>query len=89
MSAPSSLEPLDPSPEDRRACTARALRDAARARSASQRAELLEYVVRLNMGLARSVARRYRHRGIEAEDLCQVAYAALARAARAFDPARD
>ena len=27
--------------------------------------------------------------GIEAEDLCQVAYAALTRAARAFDPARD
>jgi len=89
MNAPSSPEPLDLSPEDRRARTARALRDAARARSARQRAELLGYVVRINMGLARSVARRYRHRGIESEDLCQVAYAALTRAARAFDPARD
>ena len=29
------------------------------------------------------------HRGIEEEDLVQVAYAALIRAARGFDPSRD
>ena len=50
--------------------------------------ELLDYVVRINMGVARSVASRYANRGIEEDDLVQVAYAALTRAARDFDPGR-
>lgn len=37
------------------------------------------------MGVARSVARRYRDRSIPLEDLEQVAYVALVRAARKFD----
>lgn len=41
------------------------------------------------MGVARSVASRYANRGIEEEDLLQVAYLALTRAARDFDPQRD
>ena len=40
------------------------------------------------MGVARSVASRYLNRGIEEDDLVQVAYAALTRAARDFDPSR-
>jgi RNA polymerase sigma-B factor len=46
----------------------------------------LEYVVSINMGVARAVASRYANRGLETEDLFQVAYVALTRAARDFDP---
>jgi len=38
------------------------------------------------MTVARSVAARYRHRGVASDDLEQVAYAALVRAAHTFDP---
>src|SRR3954447_18641705 len=54
-----------------------------------RRRQLLEHVVLLNMGVARSVARRYRNRGIAAEDLDQVAYVALVRAADKFDVSLD
>lgn len=53
------------------------------------RRDLLERVVLLNMGVARSVARRYRSKGIASEDLDQVAYVALVRAADKFDPSLD
>jgi RNA polymerase sigma-B factor len=72
----------------RRDRTARALASARTTRCPRRREELLEYVVRINMGVAASVASRYRNRGIEEDDLVQVAYAALTRAARDFDPLR-
>jgi RNA polymerase sigma-B factor len=72
----------------RRERTARALAASGTTRSKSRREELLDYVVRINMGVARSVASRYVNRGIEEDDLVQVAYAALTRAARDFDPGR-
>jgi RNA polymerase sigma-B factor len=50
------------------------------------REELLDQVVLVNTGVARSLARRYTHRGVPLEDLEQVAYTALVRAARKFDP---
>jgi RNA polymerase sigma-B factor len=53
------------------------------------RRDLLEQVVLLNMGVARSVARRYRSKGIASEDLDQVAYVALVRAADKFDPSLE
>jgi RNA polymerase sigma-B factor len=53
------------------------------------RRDLLERVVLLNMGVARSVARRYRSKGIASEDLDQVAYVALVRAADKFDPSLE
>jgi RNA polymerase sigma-B factor len=43
--------------------------------------------VLLNMPVARAVASRFRGKGVPVEDLEQVAYAALLRAARGFDPA--
>lgn len=51
----------------------------------------LEEVVLANLGVARSLASRYRGRGIPEEDLEQVAYAALIVAANRFRPeeARD
>jgi RNA polymerase sigma-B factor len=72
----------------RRERTSVVLAAAADTRSGSRRAELLEYVVRINMGVARSVASRYLNRGIDEDDLLQVAYMALTRAARDFNPDR-
>jgi RNA polymerase sigma-B factor len=74
--------------QQRRDRTRRALAAAAKTQSSRRRRELLDYVVRLNMGVARSVASRYFRRGIEGDDLVQVAYTALIRATRDFDPSR-
>ena len=89
----SALPVVDPSaPEltrqQRRERTARAFASAAATRSPSRREQLEDYAIQLNMDVARSVASRYFDRGIEQEDLLQVAYAALTRAARDFDPSR-
>jgi RNA polymerase sigma-B factor len=69
--------------------TSECLERAAKARSRRDRQEFLDEVVELNMPVARSVAQRYRRRGISDEDLEQVAYLALVRAAAQFDPAFD
>jgi len=94
MEPPSHLLPSAPSQvaltrAQRRDRTSRALAAATRTSSESRRERLLEYVVAINMEVAASVARRFFHRGVESEDLLQVAYAALTRAARMFDPTRD
>jgi len=68
--------------------TAHALVTRAESRSEKRRQELLEYVVSINMDVARAVALRYANRGLETDDLLQVAYTALTRAARDFDPSR-
>jgi RNA polymerase sigma-B factor len=54
--------------------------------SAVERQRLLEEVVVLNIGVANAVASRYRSRGIPGDDLQQVAYVALIKAAQGFDP---
>jgi RNA polymerase sigma-B factor len=59
---------------------------AARASDPAVRERAVEQVVLLNMPVARSVASRFRDRGVPTDDLEQVAYVALLRAARAFDP---
>jgi RNA polymerase sigma-B factor len=51
----------------------------------AERAELIEQIIVINTGVARSIARRYANRGIPLEDLEQVGYLALIRAARKFD----
>lgn len=66
--------------------TASALSAAASADSDAERSSSLDDVVRINMGVACAVAHRYRNRGVADEDLEQVAYLALVRAARQFDP---
>jgi RNA polymerase sigma-B factor len=67
--------------------TARAL---ARAEVTSERRrqELLDYVVSINLDVARALVSTYVDHGHRAEDLLRVAEAALARAARDFDPRR-
>lgn len=54
--------------------------------SETVRAGLLDEIVRLNMGVASDIARRYHGRGIAGEDLDQVAYLGLVKAVRGFDP---
>jgi RNA polymerase sigma-B factor len=72
--------------EDRRALTARLLRQVAEAPDETERLRLQDEVVVLNMGIARAIASRYRGKGIADEDLTQAAYMALLKAARGFDP---
>jgi RNA polymerase sigma-B factor len=52
----------------------------------SEHAQLRADLVSTNMPVARAVAARYRSRGIPLEDLEQVAYLALTKAALRFDP---
>jgi RNA polymerase sigma-B factor len=61
---------------------------AAATATGQQRTDLLRQVVELNMGVASALAARYRDRGISTDDLCQVAYLALVRAANGFDADR-
>jgi RNA polymerase sigma-B factor len=49
-----------------------------------ERQELLEEVVELNLDMARGIARRFRGRGAEADDLEQVAYLGLVKAAHHY-----
>ena len=65
--------------------TASLLTQASHATSHS-RQQLIAEVVELNMGVADAIAARYRRRGIAEEDLRQVAYLALTKAASNFDP---
>ena len=68
--------------------TQRLLRRATAARSPVARQRLLNEVVLLNQGLALRIAHRYRGRGIDLEDLEQVALLALIKAVRRFEPGR-
>jgi RNA polymerase sigma-B factor len=71
---------------DRHAVTNELLAEAAGSSDDSRREEAIHDAVVLNMPVAQGVASRYRDRGVPTEDLEQVAYAALLRAARKFDP---
>ncbi len=88
MSAKPDIRSTSMSRRQRRERTARALTAVADTSSERRRKELLDYVVRINMGVARTVAGRYFHRGVDEDDLVQVAYMALTRAARDFDARR-
>ena len=55
---------------------------------AKERRRFLDEVIVLNMAMADSVVSRYTGRGVATEDLRQVAYIALTRAAHRFDPAQ-
>ena len=68
--------------------TQRLLRRATAARSPAARQRLLNEVVLLNQGLALRIAHRYQGRGIDVEDLEQVALLALIKAVRRFEPGR-
>jgi RNA polymerase sigma-B factor len=62
------------------------LRKASEAKRPSVRDKLRDDAVKLNMPLARAIASRYRAKGVEWDDLLQVAYLALTKAVAGFDP---
>ncbi len=77
-----------PTPHERNArarCTA-AIIERLEGANGDRRKAVLDDLIEANMEVARSVAARYRHRGVASDDLDQVAYAALVRAAHTFDP---
>ena len=61
----------------------------AEATSSDEVARLRRKVVVANMEMARTLARRYRDRGIALADLEQVAYLGLVEAVERFDPSRE
>jgi RNA polymerase sigma-B factor len=65
--------------------TSQVLEQLDRVPDGSARDALIADLIEINMGLAESIASRYRHRGISDEDLQQVAYLALARVAHRYD----
>lgn len=75
----------DPSRSTRTATITAELRDAELEPDA--RDELTNQLIEANVEVARSVALRYRNRGIDLDDLEQVALLGLTKAARRFDPA--
>lgn len=62
------------------------LLEAAAQVSGTERQRLIDEVVLLNLHLAESIAKRYRGRGVECDDLVQVANVGLVNAAQRFDP---
>ncbi|MGN6575643.1 MAG: SigB/SigF/SigG family RNA polymerase sigma factor [Nocardioides sp.] len=54
-----------------------------------ERHRLVDELVVVNLGVAHSIAMRYRNRGISPDDLEQVARLGLVKAAHAFDPTRQ
>ncbi|MGZ4451561.1 MAG: sigma-70 family RNA polymerase sigma factor [Nocardioides sp.] len=70
--------------EVRRSETTRLLEEAAVA-VGEERDALIDQVIVINTSVARAIAARYSNRGIAQEDLEQVAYLALVRAAHKFD----
>jgi RNA polymerase sigma-B factor len=56
--------------------------------SGQRRDALVQRIVRVNMPVARMLAKRYSGRGISADDLEQVAYLGLVKAARGYDAER-
>lgn len=77
--------PVDPA-RTRRDARTEDLAEQLRECDERDRERLLEELVATNMPVAQSIAARYRRRGIPLEDLEQVAYLALVKAARRFDP---
>jgi RNA polymerase sigma-B factor len=88
LSVVPSLPPeTEPSSGTVRARSSAELLNRAATADRRERDRLLDEVIHLNMGVARSVASRYRHRGIPEDDLVQVAYLGLVKAVQGFDPA--
>jgi len=78
------------SPSTRRGELTRSLFvDHASASSACERQRVADQIVEINMGVSRSIARRYRNRGECVEDLEQVAHIGLLKAVAGFDDSRD
>ena len=87
-SALSSARTPDVPRELRRLRTGELFRELSAATDPAAEAGLRDLLVILNVGVARTIARRYHHRGLEADDIDQIAFTALVRAVQGFDPGR-
>ena len=87
VTPPVSTPSSSPARDRRRSETARILLEAQSAEG-EERAALEDAAIRLNMGVAVEIARRYHGRGVGGDDLDQVAYLGLTKAVRGFDPTR-
>ncbi len=67
--------------------TAELLDAAAECQDPTEARKLLDEVILINRGVAEAVASRYYERGVDREDLRQVAYEGLTKAVLRFDPA--
>jgi RNA polymerase sigma-B factor len=67
-------------------CTDEITAELADCPESARRARLVEQLISVNMSVADAIVSRYRSRGIATEDLKQVAYLALTKAAQRFDP---
>ena len=85
MSLMDSRRPRRPERAERASQTTDLLARASREQDPSRRRNLIAAVVEANMGVADAIASHYRRRGISDDDLQQVAYLALTKAARRFD----
>ncbi len=85
MSLLDSRPTTRPDRADRAARTTELLERAAHESRPAHRQRLIAEVVEANMGVADAIASHYRRRGISDDDLQQVAYLALTKAARRFD----
>jgi RNA polymerase sigma-B factor len=72
--------------EDREELTQQMLSRLAESTDDVERARLCDEIVLLNMHVAQSIARRYRQRGAEFDDLVQVAHLGLVKAVDRYDP---
>jgi RNA polymerase sigma-B factor len=73
----------------RESATQELFRRRERSTDEAERQELLEAIVELNIEIARGIAQRFRHKGPEVEDLEQVAYLGLMKAAHGYKLAAD
>ena len=85
MSLLDSRPATRPDRADRAALTTELLERAATESRPAVRQSLIASVVEANMGVADAIASHYRRRGISDDDLQQVAYLALTKAAQRFD----
>jgi RNA polymerase sigma-B factor len=81
-------DPSTVSRDERSRLTAELFEDYLACTDESRRQALLDEVVVVNLRVARSLARRFAGRGVDTEDLEQVASEALVKAAARFDPLR-
>lgn len=72
--------------DDRARRTASIVDELRRTTSDAARQQLVDDLIATNVAVARSLAARYRNRGIDVDDLEQVALVGLVKAARRFDP---
>ena len=91
LTMPQNPQPLDAPPvqaerDERARRTASIVDELRQVASEPERQQLVDELIATNTAVARSMAARYRNRGIDLDDLEQVALVGLVKAARRFDP---